>query len=819
MPLPPTLDCPQQEVQHHTNHHGIFFPPLPQQENGNLQQVGPQGSLNTADAHRHQHRTHYEVNPDVGGSHQEALMHGSLISGEGVIWPPDRGNYAMEMSQRLSWDLSSVMGESDTPLNDASDGCITQPTITSTVESNSPFLPTILSLASTVSSCEDFRRTASAVEGDPVTMSSLNLTETASRETEEERIYRELGIIPVGQFVGPPQTRDAILLGESTSDVSPLLVTPLSHTHQSATNERPNPNLNLSCTGMSSGAHESNNRNNTKVLESSSFEDANATSNFECLKPAEENSFSNYVASCNMPLHSTANTTITHQYRVPRFQTIRSENTENRDERPLHNQYLLPGNHTKNNVAVQKQPHLALTLLTNQRIPSGKIVKHTRQSNEEVTHSTTAHRMPQYFNMNQHAHTQVGYNSIQDSHESDPSGIQNAMPHNNFYGNDQINSTCMAVHPPSYEEVQACAQLGSSWTQLSCGSASTLGRPSTSTPLLLESKMFMPCPDHLPPSNFGYRIVNKEAKFIFHGLIKFLNSGKLDIFFDYSSRCRPLMEQNSDIHFIIRYLESCGYMYRDDHNQCLLAISDALKIVPKTSSPNKFKVDILAIKSWLDLKRGRLGHVDNTLKSALQTYYQDKIVCSGKATGWIHIQDARRAQFEMTGIEADDIHCDDAIISLQLAMEQFKQETEVGFQDEGIYGYIFSCLKMVCLLLHCDENMRLKRGACQVMIEDHIKALELLVRVLGSGKKHLFMHMCSLRLALSDYNLVFGDLNAAEKFACDAFKIAVDSENRNFCQARYCYIQKKRQFDKLSTSSPQPDQLWKSKHLEDNPNS
>jgi len=170
-------------------------------------------------------------------------------------------------------------------------------------------------------------------------------------------------------------------------------------------------------------------------------------------------------------------------------------------------------------------------------------------------------------------------------------------------------------------------------------------------------------------------------------------------------------------------------------------------------------------------RRDNLNKADAALKAAISIIRQDPVTCTGKAAGWIYVNDAKVRQ------ELIRLSCGcrprrvnalrlRAMESLRTAMAHFLNEDAV---DGRPYGFNYAAVKLSSLTVACDENLQLLSTLRPT--GDEMAEAASLIRTVDDSREGILLNLRPLHLmARADYKFRSGLNRRAYELALECFK-------------------------------------------------
>ena len=247
---------------------------------------------------------------------------------------------------------------------------------------------------------------------------------------------------------------------------------------------------------------------------------------------------------------------------------------------------------------------------------------------------------------------------------------------------------------------------------------------------------------------------NRKLSVAFNYLSTLINEGQFEKFEFLSQQIQQRFPTNYDMLCIIGYLKTSRDLFETNFDSAKQNISSTLEIVPKTTNPRYFTLELYTAKTRMYITQKKLEKLQTALDDAMMILETDPVGCSGRAAGWLYINDARNQTAKLSilnlskhsALKVYEQLYERAKTSFKRAMTNFKSD---GGKD-GPFGFGYALCRLVILLLRCGDN-GLTMNTLTPLTED-IDAAEKYIKHLEDSDialpKILEMH---LRLAKCDY--------------------------------------------------------------------
>ncbi|KAL4220812.1 hypothetical protein ACF0H5_019080 [Mactra antiquata] len=269
----------------------------------------------------------------------------------------------------------------------------------------------------------------------------------------------------------------------------------------------------------------------------------------------------------------------------------------------------------------------------------------------------------------------------------------------------------------------------------------------------------------------------KRLAVAFNYLSTLINQGEFVKFQDVSSKLQKQFPCNYDLMCIIGYLQTSRDLFQTNFDSAKKNINATLALVPKTSNPRYFTLEIFTAKTRMYITRKKLEKLQTALDEAMMILETDPVGCTGRATGWLCINHARNKTAQLTCLNLSKPSAlatyenlfQRAKSCFQRSMTNFKMD---GGKD-GPFGFGYALCRLVILLLRCGDN-----GLTMDILtppEDDVQSAGQYLQHLEDSEiaisKILEMHF---RLAKCDYQFRRHKCIRALEHAHIAFDIASD---------------------------------------------
>lgn len=201
---------------------------------------------------------------------------------------------------------------------------------------------------------------------------------------------------------------------------------------------------------------------------------------------------------------------------------------------------------------------------------------------------------------------------------------------------------------------------------------------------------------------------SKRLTVAFNYLSTLINQGDFMKFESVSSKLQSRFPTNYDLMCIIGYLHASRELFLTNFDSAKSHIDATMAVVPKTSNPRYFLLELYTAKTRMYITRKKLEKLQRTLDEAMMILETDPLGCTGRAAGWLYINNARNKTAQLSCLNLSKPNSlqiyerlfVDARTSFQRSMTNFKRD---GGKD-GPFGFGYALCRLVILLLRCGDN-------------------------------------------------------------------------------------------------------------------
>ncbi|XP_013390627.1 uncharacterized protein LOC106159007 isoform X2 [Lingula anatina] len=211
-----------------------------------------------------------------------------------------------------------------------------------------------------------------------------------------------------------------------------------------------------------------------------------------------------------------------------------------------------------------------------------------------------------------------------------------------------------------------------------------------------------------PSSTFTESAACKRLSVAFNYLSTLINQGCYEEFESVSANLQNQYVHEPDMTCLLSYLHASRDLFKNDFDAAKRHIDLAFETVPKTSDPKYFTVELFTAKTRMYVTQKRLEKLENALDDVKQIIETDPTGCTGRAAGWLYMNDGRSKTSQMTTLNPynrnyltnySQLHAM-AKESFQRALENFQRD---GGKD-GPLGSGYAICRLCILLLKCGDN-------------------------------------------------------------------------------------------------------------------
>lgn len=271
----------------------------------------------------------------------------------------------------------------------------------------------------------------------------------------------------------------------------------------------------------------------------------------------------------------------------------------------------------------------------------------------------------------------------------------------------------------------------------------------------------------------------------FNYLSTLINQGDYEKFETLSTKLKMRFPKNYDLMCILGYLHASRDLFRTEFESAKKHINVTMELLPKTSNPRYFALELLTAKTRMYISQKKLEKLQNILDEAMMILESDPGGCTGRAAGWLYINHARNKTAQLSCLNLRKPNAfntynklfESAKTSFQRSMTNFEKD---GGKD-GPFGYGYALCRLVILLLRCGDN-GMTMGTIKPPDSDVTSAGSYIRHLEDSDipiTKILEMH---LRLAKCDYYFRLSNFVRALEHATEAVNIATELNMLEFTE-------------------------------------
>ncbi|XP_045162351.2 uncharacterized protein LOC123527131 [Mercenaria mercenaria] len=202
--------------------------------------------------------------------------------------------------------------------------------------------------------------------------------------------------------------------------------------------------------------------------------------------------------------------------------------------------------------------------------------------------------------------------------------------------------------------------------------------------------------------------LSKRLTVAFNYLSTLINQGDFSKFEETSGKLQSRFSSNYDLMCIIGYLQTSRDLFQTNFDSAKSRIDSTMALVPKTTNPRYFLLELFTAKTRMYITRKKLEKLQTTLDEAVMILETDPVGCTGRAAGWLYINDARNKTAQLSCLNLRSPNAcqvyerlfESAKTSFQRSMTNFKRD---GGKD-GPFGFGYALCRLAILLLRCGDN-------------------------------------------------------------------------------------------------------------------
>ncbi|XP_060077969.1 uncharacterized protein LOC132557496 [Ylistrum balloti] len=211
-----------------------------------------------------------------------------------------------------------------------------------------------------------------------------------------------------------------------------------------------------------------------------------------------------------------------------------------------------------------------------------------------------------------------------------------------------------------------------------------------------------------PGSLHPASLPNKHLEVAFNLLSTMINQGQYDKFEQFSIGIKHKYHHNADMMCILGYLHASKDLFNTKFDSAKRHITSAMDLVPKTSNPKYFTLELFTALTRMYITQKKIQKLQRTLDDAKMIIEADPVGCTGRAAGWLYMNDARNktAVIGMLNVHSSNfinsyrnLHAQ-AKRSFQLSLVNFERD---GGKD-GPFGFGYALCRLTILLLQCGDS-------------------------------------------------------------------------------------------------------------------
>ncbi|XP_033740878.1 uncharacterized protein LOC117327805 isoform X1 [Pecten maximus] len=201
---------------------------------------------------------------------------------------------------------------------------------------------------------------------------------------------------------------------------------------------------------------------------------------------------------------------------------------------------------------------------------------------------------------------------------------------------------------------------------------------------------------------------NRRLEVAFNLLSTMINQGQYEKFEHFSNGLKQKYHRNADMMCIIGYLNASKDLFKTNFDSAKKHITSAMELVPKTSNPKYFTLELFTALTRMYITRKKLQKLQRVLDDAKMIIASDPVGCTGRAAGWLYMNDARN----MTAlIGMLNVHKPNFIAAYKNLHEQAKRSFRLSLTNfqrdggkDGPFGFGYALCRLTILLLQCGDS-------------------------------------------------------------------------------------------------------------------
>ncbi|OWF45509.1 uncharacterized protein LOC110456944 isoform X2 [Mizuhopecten yessoensis] len=277
---------------------------------------------------------------------------------------------------------------------------------------------------------------------------------------------------------------------------------------------------------------------------------------------------------------------------------------------------------------------------------------------------------------------------------------------------------------------------------------------------------------------------SKGQDIVFNSLSTLINQGQYEQFESCAVNIRQRQGKASDVMCILDYLFASRFLHAADVKTANRYIKSGLQLAQKTNNPKYFTLELLTSQTRMFSIKKKYEKLQRTLDDAKMIIEADPTCCTGRAAGWLYMNDVKHIMVQISMLNAnrsnypsvyEHLH-KQAKESCQKSLDHFKREKG----NDGPFGFGFALCRLIILLLRCGD-----RGLYKISVPPSCEEIELTGRYLHQLEDSdipitTFLKVPFL-LAKSDYQYRRNNLLRALEYAEEAFVLIT---NKNILEFR-----------------------------------
>lgn len=195
----------------------------------------------------------------------------------------------------------------------------------------------------------------------------------------------------------------------------------------------------------------------------------------------------------------------------------------------------------------------------------------------------------------------------------------------------------------------------------------------------------------------------------FNYLSTLINQGQVNLFERFATAFQNKYCNDPDLMCLLEYLHASSELFKTNTDSAKKHLTTALEMVPKTSNPEYFTVEILSARTRMYLGKRQLEKFQTTLDDALMII-ESHSTYFGHGAGWLYLNQARNYMTQMGFLNFSHANSITALKMLHEKSADSLRKSICFFQEDvgkdGPFGFGYAICRLVVLLLQCGDNGR-----------------------------------------------------------------------------------------------------------------